>query len=425
MSLVDSLSVLDNLFLGRELSTRGWVDRRTQVARALALCRELDLDFSVADLAQPVERFPLSVKNRIEIAKALTFEGRVLVMDEPTSALTAPEVDKLFALIERLKGRGCGIIYISHKMEEIYRIADRITVLRDGRRVGTATVAECPQRTLVEWMIGRELSQHFPPRNRPTIARASVLEVKDFGVPNSAPVRPPAVKGISFVLRAGEIVGVAGLQGSGASELLQGLFGAVGASRSGHLRLRGVPFTPANPRASIARGLGYLTGDRKTTGLVAGLSVEENITLAALPKLCPGPWLRAAPQRAAAEEQIAALRIRLASLDQPVATLSGGNQQKVALAKWRETEPTILLLEEPTRGVDVGAKHEIYEMMNAWTADGMAILLLSTELAELIGLCDRILVLHRGELAAELDRREATPDRILEAAMGGGMSGSP
>jgi ABC-type sugar transport system ATPase subunit len=428
MSLVDAMSVADNIYLGREPAKAGgwWLDRRTLLARALEICRQLDLDFEADDMERPVEQFSLSVKNRIEIAKALSFDARVLVMDEPTSALNRAEVEKLFRLVETLKARGCGIIYISHKMEEIYRISDRITVLRDGRWVGTASKAECPQEKLVQWMIGREMKQYFPPRPERSLrvgAKAPALELRDFRVPNPVPQRPDAICGVSLAVRPGEIAGLAGLQGSGSSELLHGLFGAYGAVCGGEVRLGGEPFAPGSPREAIRRGLAFLTGDRKATGLVLGMSVQHNVTLAALPRFSPAGLLRPEAERGAAEREAKALRVRLASVDQAAGTLSGGNQQKVVLAKWLQTEPRVLLLEEPTRGVDVGAKHEIYELMNAWTAQGMAIVMISTELPELLGMCDRIIVLHRGSITAGFDRGNATPEKILAAAMGAEATG--
>lgn len=422
MSLIDPMSVADNIYLGREPTRAAgwWLDRPALLARALEVCQRLGLDFSAADLSRPVEQFSLSVKNRLEIAKALAFDARILVMDEPTSALNRTEVEKLFELIDALKRRGCGIIYISHKMEEIYRLADRITVLRDGRHVGTAPATDCPGPRLIQWMIGRELTEQIPPRSATATPAGAPprLAVQGLRVPHRDPARPDTVRDFSVEVRPGEIVGLAGLQGSGCSELFQGLFGADGPVCTGSVRLDGAPFRPESPARSIRAGLAWLTADRKGTGLVLGMSISENVNLASLPRVSPGGWLRPDREQARAAQQRDALRIRLASLDQPVGTLSGGNQQKVVLAKWLETQPKVLLLEEPTRGVDVGAKHEIYTLMNQWTAAGMAILLISTEMPELLGLSDRILVLHRGEITARLARGEATPEKILAAAMG-------
>ncbi len=422
LSLIDPMSVVDNIYLGREPTCAAgwWLDRPTLVARALDICRRLDLDLSTADLARPVEQFSLSVKNRIEIAKAFAFDARIFVMDEPTSALNRAEVENLFELVEDLKRRGCGIVYISHKMEEIYRLADRITVLRDGRHVGTAPAAECPESKLIHWMIGRELTEQIPSRHTTIIPAEAPprLEVRGMCVPHRDPARPDTVRDFSVCVRPGEIVGLAGLQGSGCTELFRGLFGADGPVCTGRVCLDGALFRPESPTRSIRAGLAWLTSDRKGTGLVLGMSIRENINLASLPRVSPGGWLRPGLEQQHAVRQRDALRIRLASLDQPVGTLSGGNQQKVVLAKWLETQPKVLLLEEPTRGVDVGAKHEIYTLMNQWTAAGMAILLISTEMPELLGLSDRILVLHRGEVTAHFDRSAATPEKILAAAMG-------
>ncbi len=422
LSLVDSMSVSDNIHLGRESRRLGgwWLDRPAQVARSAELCRQLNLELSEADMARPVEAFSLSVKNRIEIAKALAFEARVIVMDEPTSALDRPEVDKLFTLVAALRARGCAVIYITHKMEEIARVADRITVLRDGKWVGTAPAGECPERRLIQWMVGRDLSEQFPPpgEGRAGGTAAPALETRGLGVRDPDPSRRNAVGGVSLRVAPGEILGIAGLQGSGAAELFQGLFGSRGACCTGEVTLGGVPFHPKNPRDSIGRGLAHLTADRKATGLVLGMSVGANVSLASLPGVSPMGLLRRGIERSRARHWAGALGIRLASIEQPVGTLSGGNQQKVVLAKWLCTGPRVLLLEDPTRGVDVGAKREIYSLMRAWTGQGMAILLISSELPELLGLSDRILVLHRGSVSAEFTRAEATQEKVLAAAMG-------
>jgi ABC-type sugar transport system ATPase subunit len=420
MSLVNSMGVADNIFLGREPSRMGrlWLDRPEQMRRCAELCRRLDMGLSDEDLLRPVGGLPLSTRNRIEIAKALAFDARILVMDEPTSALDRPEVDRLFEVIASLRRAGCCVVYISHKMEEIYRIADRITVLRDGRWVGTAEARDCPAPKLIQWMIGRELSEQFPAAIRPP-EDGTRLEIRKLRVPSPAPGRPDSIRGFSLSLRRGEIVGIAGLQGSGASELFQGLFGALGSLPPAAIQIDGEDFRPQSPAHSIRRGLAYLTADRAGTGLVPGLSVGRNMSLASLRRLSPGGVLRLARERREAGEHAERLHIRLSSVDQPVETLSGGNQQKVVLAKWLGTAPKVLLLEDPTRGVDVGSKREIYSLMRRWTAEGMAILLISSELPELLGLSDRILVLHRGEVTGEFSKDDATQERILAAAIKG------
>jgi ribose transport system ATP-binding protein len=415
MSLIDSMSVVDNIFLGREVTrgatARQWTDRSAQLRKAREFCEQLDLDI---DLSRLVEDYSLSVKNRIEIAKALAFNARIFIMDEPTSALSGPEVEKLFALVAQLKARGCGIIYITHRMEEIYRIADRITVLRDGRHVGTARAADLAEAQLIRWMIGRELSRQFPVRR--TAVGAVRLEVDELSVPKPGG-SSWLVRKVSLSVRAGEIVGLAGLQGSGNSELLWGIFGAYGKLQQGKVAIDGRPFDIHSPRRSVQQGLAYLTSDRKGTGLILGLGVAQNITLASLEAVSPSLWMRRSMEWQIADRHVRALGIRAADVRQEVATLSGGNQQKVALAKWIETRPRVLLLDEPTRGVDVGSKHEIYELMTRWTRDGFAILMITSEMPELLGLADRIVVMHRGRVTARLDHAEATQERILKAAM--------
>ena len=413
MSLVGPMSVADNIFLGRELTTAGWTRPRQQRHQAAALLGQLGLEIAPE---LPVESYPIAVQQQVEIAKALTFAARILIMDEPTSALSEPEVERLFALIETLKARGCGILYISHKMEEIYRVADRITVLRDGVRVGTASRADLPPTELIRWMVGREIGQQFPRRAVP--AGAERLSVRDFSVPHRVRGLPPVVDRVSFSVQAGEIVGLAGLQGSGASELLQGLFGAVKTLPAGEVRVDGRPLRCRSPQQALRHGLTLLTADRKASGLVPGLSLVHNLTLAALPRFSPWGWLRPRRETAAARQHSAALRVKTAALDQDVAELSGGNQQKVLLARWQLCEPRIFLLDEPTRGIDVGAKHDVYELMNRWTVAGCAVLLITSEMPELLALADRILVLHRGRLTAAFPRAAATQDRILRAAMG-------
>lgn len=404
MSLIDSMSVLDNIFLGREMQTFAGlgVDRRTQLKKAQELCHDLDLR---VDLDSVVEEHSVSTKNQIEIAKALAFNCRVLIMDEPTSALNGPEVEKLFQLIEKLKKLGCGIIYISHKMEEIYRIADRITVLRDGASVITSPAKELPERELIKHMIGRELTSQFPER------KARFGDVK-FKV---------QAEGVSLSVRAGEILGVAGLQGSGNSELFSNIF----EGKIPDIQINGESIRVRDPRSAIKNSMALLTSDRKTTGLVLSMDIIENTTLASLSSFSTFGFLQNSKRKAAAARQVEQLKIRAHGLGQEVQTLSGGNQQKVAIAKCLETNPQVLLLNEPTRGVDVGAKHEIYELINQWTQAGMAILLITSELPELLALSDRIIVMHRGKISAEYDRTQATPESIISAAMGVSKNGVP
>lgn len=413
LSLVPTMTVAENIFLGREKSRGPWLDKKAMISNARKLLADIGLDI---DVKKNVGTYPLSIQQMIEICKALAFDCRIIVMDEPTSALTDTEVEKLFSIVEKLKQSGCGIIYISHKMEEIYRIADRITVLRDGRYVGTSAVAELDRINLVKWMVGRELNQQFP-RHKSALGDVR-LKVEKFRVPDPAGKSVPAVDDISFSVRSGEILGIAGLQGSGNSELLNGIFGTYGTRAKGLLQLDGQPYSPVSPAAAINKGISLLTNDRKANGLVLGMSIIHNTTLAALKKFSPFGWLRPGREALAAKMQKDMLNLKAASLTMTVNALSGGNQQKVVMAKWIETQPKVFLLDEPTRGVDVGAKHEIYELMNKWTGQGIAIILITSEMPELLAMSDRIIVMHRGRITAEMQAAEATQEKVLHAAMG-------
>lgn len=414
LALVDTMRVMDNLFLGRE-KTRGglWMDFRSQKARAGEVLKPLGI---IVDLEASLSEYPISVRQMVEIAKALTSKARILIMDEPTSALSEAEADRLFSLIFRLKEQGCAVIYISHRLEEIFRIADRITVLRDGRLVGTVRAEDLSPEELIRWMVGREIRQQFPGRRvQPGEER---LRLEKFSIPDPSGKEGRIVEDVSLRLRAGEILGLAGLRGSGKSELLNGLFGTYGKNVEGSVSLDDKPFRVLSPRQSIQQGLALQTNDRKKTGLVAGLSVAWNIVLPSLDNFSPRGWVWEKQAESAARRQIQELDIKVSSADQEAGTLSGGNQQKVVLAKWLQTQPKVLLLDEPTLGVDVGAKHEIYNLMNSLTAKGLAILLVTSELPELLAMSDRLLILHRGRVQAELSREEATQEKVIRAAMG-------
>jgi ribose transport system ATP-binding protein len=417
LSLIGPMSVADNVFLGRTPSRAGFVRQAEQNDAALHWVRQLGLEI---DVSQPVERFPVATRQLIEIAKALSQNARVIVMDEPTSALNAPEVNTLFGLIQSLKARGCCIIYITHKMEEIERIADQITVLRDGQCVGVAAAAELPPAKLIRWMVGRDLGEQFPRHTRHS--GAELLRLENFSVFPSEFSSRAAVDNVSLSIRAGEVLGLGGLQGSGASELLLGLFGAYGPVTRGRMFLADAETRFVSPRQAIASGVALLTNDRKATGLVLSLSVCANATLAGLADLSPGGWRRPSRERAAAEAMTAPMRLPSAALDMEAGALSGGNQQKVALAKWLQTRPKLLMLDEPTRGIDLAAKREIYQLVEQWTAQGIAILLITSEMPELLTLSDRIAVLHRGRITAEFSQSRATQESILAAAMGQAMA---
>ncbi|MGD8869114.1 MAG: sugar ABC transporter ATP-binding protein, partial [Gemmatimonadales bacterium] len=415
LSLVPSMSVADNLFLGREIARRfGMVDFAFQASEAARILAQTELDCGPHQL---VGELPLSSRQMLEIARALARDAAVIIFDEPTSALNEHEVESLFERIGELRRRGCGIIYITHKIEEIYRLADRITVLRDGKLVGTAAAKDLPLEKLVRWMVGRDLGVRAAVQAADSALPA--LEAENLRVAHPTIKARSAVDGISFALRQGEVVGLAGLQGSGTSDVLHALFGALGRRASGRVRLLGEPFSMRAPHDSVERGLVLLTNDRKSLGLAPDLSVTHSVSLAGLSRFCGhGGWIRRVEERAAVEKVTEEFRLSAPSLEAPVRALSGGNQQKVYLARCLLPRPSVLLLDEPTRGIDVGAKADIYQLMHDWVAQGIAILLITSEMDELLALSDRILVMHRGRMAAELTRETASKAAVLSAAMG-------
>lgn len=428
LSLVVPMSVAENIFLGREktvglrsggpvlqiITKWGLLDKDSMKKKADKLLKDLGLDI---DVSSPVGDYPLGIQQMIEICKALAFDCRIIVMDEPTSALTDLEVEKLFGIIAQLKSRGRGVIYITHKMEEIYRIADRITVLRDGKYVGTANRPELSRDQLVKWMVGRELNQQFP-RHIPQLGGVR-LQVRGFSVPDPGGKPVWAVDNVSFSVKAGEILDIAGLADSGNSELLNAIFGTYGKAVRGQIEIDGQKFETGSPKSTIKHGVVLLTNDRKKNGLVMEMNIVQNATLASLRKFSPAAgWLRPKQELKAVSKCAQSLKLKASGLGQLVSSLSGGNQQKVVMAKWILTEPKVLLLDEPTRGVDVGAKHEIYELMNEWTSEGIAIVLITSEMPELLAMSDRIIVMHRGKITAEFSRESATQEKILNAAMG-------
>ena len=413
LSLVGPMSVADNLFLGRERRA-GWggVDFRSQAELARGWLERLGLSI---DVARNVEEYPIAVQQMIEIARALSVNARVLIMDEPTSALTEVEIERLFELMDELKAEGRAILFISHKMEEIYRVAERITVLRDGSVVGTSSPSDLPRDEMVEWMAGRRLTQHV---RSATLGEETVLEVESITVPNPDLPDRPWVKDVSFVVKQGEVLGLAGLAGSGASELLAGIFGRMPGAR-GRIEVLGQTLPLGRPSVLLRKGVAYLTNDRKADGLMLPRSVIENVTLAGLPSLSPHFWMRPKEELRVVRAMASDFEIVAPDLAAPVSVLSGGNQQKSLLARLWLTEPKVLLLDEPTRGIDVSAKAKVHKLIDIWTRAGTAVVLVSSELPELLALSDRILVLHRGESAAELGRDEASAEKILAAALGG------
>jgi ABC-type sugar transport system ATPase subunit len=421
LSLVPSMSVSDNLFLGQEkVGSWGQVDFRAQEAEAVRILDEAGLDTSPRQL---VAELPMAGQQLLEIARALARDATVVVFDEPTSALNEDEVEALFRRIGEIRAGGCGVLYITHRMEEIYKLADRITVLRDGEVVGTAAAVDLPPDELVRWMVGRELPAGGEGEANP-ISRP-LLEVENLHVAHPRIRNQRVVAGVSFRLHEGEVLGLAGLQGSGKSEVLHALFGALGDRSAGNVAFGGKPFPLEGPRQSVESGILLLTNDRKALGLAPDQSVAHSVSLAGLPRYAgPAGWMRQEQERRDVARLASEFRLSAPSLEAPVRVLSGGNQQKVYLARCLLPGPKVLLLDEPTRGIDVGAKADIYELMKEWVAQGVGILLITSEMDELLTLSHRILVMFRGRVVEELTGETASKDRILAAAMGHGGRGA-
>jgi D-xylose transport system ATP-binding protein len=413
LSLVKELSVGENIFLGREPRRFGVVRWEELYSRAQRLLDELRLP---VDAHTPVGRLGIGQQQLVEIAKALSHEARILVLDEPTAALTDAEVETLFRILGRFKERGVGMVYISHKLGEVFRLADRITVLRDGRTVGTAPAAEWDEPRVIARMVGREVGDIFP---EPKHERgAAVLEVRNLTVEDPNVPGKFLVRDVSFAVRQGEVLGVAGLMGAGRTELLMAVFGAHAGRRGGEILVGGRRAEIASPADAIRHGLGFVTEDRKRFGLVLDQTILNNMTLAGLRKLSGRFITRLDAEAAAGGRAMRDLRVKAPSVFTVAGTLSGGNQQKVVLAKWLLTDPKVLFLDEPTRGIDVGAKQEIYAQINRLAAEGLAIVLVSSELPEVLGLSDRVMVLHEGRVTGEFRREEATPERVMSCATG-------
>ena len=405
LNLVPHLSVAENIFLGAA-PTRlpGVIDRRRLIEQAGTLLADLGMELDPTAL---LSRLSLAQRQMVEIAKALRLDASILVMDEPTSALTSREVDQLFTLIERLVTRGVAVVYITHRLDEVYRIGDRVTVLRDGANVASHLLSDVTVGELVRLMANRELSDQFPRRRAEP--GATLLAVEGVG-------RKNVLHDISFSLRAGEVVGIAGLLGAGRSELARVLAGA-DRSDAGRIVCNGEALVFRSPADAIANGIGLLPEDRKAEGLVAGLTVARNVALPHGRRLAATGFLPAGCEERLAEPVVKDLRVK-ATPTQEVRLLSGGNQQKVVLGKWLAGAARIFIFDEPTRGVDVGAKVEIYQLINRLTEAGAGVLMISSELPELLGMSDRILVMRGGRIAAELNAADATQERVLSAALG-------
>jgi ribose transport system ATP-binding protein len=404
-NLVPGLTAVENIFLGRETTRGGFIDQRAERSRAAALFQRLG---SEVDLDVPCRRLTTAQQQLVEIAKALAFDARILVMDEPSAALTTHEVERLFAIICDLRSQGMSIIYISHRLDEVLTITDRVSVLRDGRHVGGRPTAEISRSEMIALMVGRELTAEFPSRS--TIPGAVRLEVTGLH-------RGRAVRGVSFCVRRGEILALTGLVGAGRTETVRLLFGA-DRREGGEIRLDGRRLDIRCPSDAIAAGIGLLTEDRKMQGLVLGHSVRENFGLPNLERLSSHGFVQTRAERDEFNRYVEQLQIKIPDQEQRAGNLSGGNQQKIVLAKWLARNCDVLIFDEPTRGIDVGAKFEIYRLMNELVAAGKSLVMISSELPEVLGMADRILVLREGRVTGEIaDARSATQEEVMRLAV--------
>jgi ABC-type sugar transport system ATPase subunit len=412
LNLVEQLSAAANIFLGREL--RGWLglrDERAMEQAAGRLLRELECEIDPRELAGSLR---VGDQQLIEIAKALSLQSDILIMDEPTSALTESEVARLYRVIERLRKRGVTILYISHKMDEVFHLSDRITVLRDGRLVRTLRRAETSPKEVTHLMVGREIEAVDFGGQR--TAGDVLLRIENLSLPWPGHARGYRLKDVSLELRRGEILGIAGLMGAGRTELLECLFGAAAEIPSGRIILGGREVRFRHPREACQAGIGLVTEDRKRLGLFAAMNVGENVSICTLDRTGVAGWINRSKEWAMADGVSQKLAVKTASLAAAITSLSGGNQQKCIIGRWLLTEPQVLLLDDPTRGVDVGAKAELYRLMDQLVRSGIGIIMTSSELPELLTVCDRILVLSEGRLTASFLRAEATEQKIMEAA---------
>jgi ribose transport system ATP-binding protein len=390
LSQVPGLTIAENLFLGRERSLLGPLDRRREHRRAREVLARLGCDL---DPAVPVRELDLASRQLVEIARALLADARVLILDEPTTALTPREAERLFAVMADLKARGLGLVFVSHRLDEVARLADRVAVMRDGEMLGAWDAAEVDRRRLIELMVGRSLDREFPPRPDDAPVGEPLLEVRELA---GGPVRPT-----SFQVRAGEIVGLAGLAGSGRTELVRLVYGA-DRPDGGAVLVAGRPVRSGSPSAAIAAGIALLTEDRKAQGLVPGLGARENFALGNLDRWSRLGWLDLAAEQRRFAARAAELDVRLSGPDQPAGQLSGGNQQKLLVARWLERDARVVIFDEPTRGIDVGAKYEIHRLMRDLARTGKAVLMISSELPEVLGMADRVLVMREGRLAGQI-----------------------
>ena len=399
-------SIAENIWIGREqLNGLHMVDHRAMHRCTQELLDRLRINL---DPEEQVGNLSIAERQMVEIAKAVSYDSDVLIMDEPTSAITEKEVAHLFSIIADLRAQGKGIIYITHKMNEVFAIADEVAVFRDGAYIGLQRADSMNGDSLISMMVGRELTQLFPERETP-IGKL-LLSVRNLSLDG-------VFKDVSFDLHAGEVLGIAGLMGSGRTNVAETIFGITPCT-AGEIQLDGLPIKVSDPHFAIEKGFALLTEDRKLSGLFPCLSVLENMEMAVLPHYVGNGFVHQKALRAMCEDMCKKLRVKTPSLEQCIDTLSGGNQQKALIARWLMTNPRVLILDEPTRGIDVGAKAEIYRLISLLASEGMAVIMISSELPEVLGMSDRVMVMHEGEMMGTLDRADATQERVMHLASG-------
>lgn len=400
-------NVTDNMWLGRFPTVSKFIpltSEKKMLQKTNAVFDELGIKINPKTI---MGKLPVSQRQMAEIAKAVSYNARIIVFDEPTSSLNETEAEHLFEIINSLKKRGCGIIYISHKMEEILRISDEVTVMRDGKWIATRPAKELTMNEIIRLMVGRELTNRYPQRKNKT--GEELLRVENLSA------RYSHLSDVSFSALKGEILGVAGLDGSGRTELLETIFGTA-QKKDGRIFLHGREINNKNPRASLKNGFALLTEERRATGIFSILNIRENATVSSLDKYKTGPFLSARKMKEATDGVIKSMRVKTPDQETKIGTLSGGNQQKVILGRWLLTEPEVLLLDEPTRGIDVGAKYEIYQLIIDLAEKGKTVIMVSSEMPELLGVCNRILVMSGGRLAGEVNAETATQEKIMTLA---------
>lgn len=404
LNVMENLDIAENIFMGNENRTgRVFIDMASQIRRTEELLASVGLEIDPRTL---MKELSIASRQMVEIAKSLSINAKLVIMDEPTSSLTERETEKLFQIVRDVCSSGMGVIYISHRLEEVFGLAQRVTVLRDGRNVGTKHISECNKETLISLMVGRDIDSLYPKtENKPG---AEALRVEHIST-------TALLKDISFSLHKGEVLGFSGLVGAGRTELAKVIFG-LDKKSGGDIYLAGKKETIRSSWEAIRKGIGYVPEDRKKEGLILGMSVKENISLASLRLLKKNFFINNGKENRLAQDSIKQFRIKTPSSGQIIKNLSGGNQQKVVLAKWLATAPAVLILDEPTRGVDIGAKREIHAIIDELAKAGMAIIVISSELPEVLGICDRIIVMRNGRIKGELSRQDATQVKVLQLA---------